>query len=104
MPGYGTKPPGGWLGSGADEGRGKRRYARGRRMQPLNPGSPNGTSRYGRIARSVRETRGEYSLRGVPNGNPPNGNILVGGGKETKRDPLSRGDRKGESPNQIPTG
>ena len=34
-------------------------------------------------------------------GNPPNGNILVGGGEETNRDPLSRGDRKGVSPNQT---
>ena len=28
------KPSGGWLGSTADEGRGKRRYAPGRRTQP----------------------------------------------------------------------
>jgi hypothetical protein len=35
---------GGWLGSDADEGRAKQRYARGRRMEPLNPGLPNGTS------------------------------------------------------------
>jgi len=34
-------------------------------------------------------------------GNPPNGNILVGGGREINRDPLSRGDRKGDSPNQT---
>ena len=40
----------------------------------------------------------------VPSGNPPNGNILVGGGKETKRDSLSRGDRKGDSLNQIHQG
>ena len=42
-----------------------------------------------------------YGEAGVPSGNPPNGNILVGGGGETNRDPLSRGDRKGESPNQT---
>jgi len=29
-----ANPTGGWLGSGADEGRGKRRYAPARRTQP----------------------------------------------------------------------
>jgi len=42
--------------------------------------------------------------RPVRGGNAGNGNILVPAGREAKRDPLSRGDRKGESPNQIPTG
>lgn len=37
-------PAGGWLGSGADEGRAKLRKARGRRKEPWNPGSPNGIS------------------------------------------------------------
>ena len=62
-----SKPPGGWLGSGADEGRGKQRYARGRRMQPLNPGFPNGNSRYRVKPCSIRETQvtGEYR-RGTP--------------------------------------
>ncbi len=36
------KPLGGWLGWATEEGRGKRRYARGRRKQSLIPGSPNG--------------------------------------------------------------
>ncbi|RLF92710.1 hypothetical protein DRN50_08470 [Thermococci archaeon] len=35
----------GWLGSEAEEGRGQLRKARARRMQPLNPRFPNGTSR-----------------------------------------------------------
>ena len=30
-----TPPSGEWLGSGADEGRAKLRYASGRRMEPL---------------------------------------------------------------------
>ena len=34
----------GWLGSEAEEGRGQLRKARARRMQPLNPRFPNGTS------------------------------------------------------------
>ncbi|NHW00128.1 MAG: hypothetical protein HA496_10945 [Thaumarchaeota archaeon] len=34
--------PGGWIGSTADEGRGKRRYAPGRSMHPLIRGSLNG--------------------------------------------------------------
>ncbi len=37
-------PPGGWLGLGAEEGRGKLRKASGRRMQPAIRGLPNGTS------------------------------------------------------------
>jgi len=32
-----NKPFGEWLGSGADEGRAKRRYARGRRKEPVIP-------------------------------------------------------------------
>jgi hypothetical protein len=47
---------------------------------------------------------GNPGNRGVPEGNPPNGNILVGGGRETNRDSLSRGDRKGRSSNQISAG
>ena len=35
---------------------------------------------------------------------PPNGSILLGGGKETKRDSLSSSERKGNSPNRIPIG
>ena len=35
-------------------------------------------------------------------GNPPNGSILVGGGKETNRDSLSSSERNGNSPNRIP--
>lgn len=35
---------GGSLGLGAEEGRGKQRYAAARRMQPLNRRSPNETS------------------------------------------------------------
>lgn len=38
------KSSGGWLGSGADEGRGKQRNARGRRKQPSIPRFPNGNS------------------------------------------------------------
>ena len=34
-------------------------------------------------------------------GNPPNRNILVGGGGETNRDFLSRGDPKGKSLNRM---
>ena len=37
-------PSGEWLGLRADEGRGKRRNAPGRRMQPKNRGHPNETS------------------------------------------------------------
>lgn len=37
-------PHGGWLGSGADEGRAKLRYASGRRMESMIRGSPNWTS------------------------------------------------------------
>ena len=37
-------PPGGWLGSGADEGRAKLRKAPGRRREPLIRGCPNGNS------------------------------------------------------------
>ncbi len=44
---------------------------------------------------------GTWIIPRFPDGNPPNGNILVGGGKETNWDPLSRGDRKGASPNQT---
>jgi len=36
-------------------------------------------------------------------GNPPNGSILVGGGKETKWDSLSSSERNGNSPNRIPS-
>ena len=94
-----SNPPGGWLGSGAEEGRAKRRYASGRRMEPLIRGSPNG---------AFRRSRKGFGTQGGPQpslrGNPPNGNILVGGGRENNSDPLSRGDRKGESPNQIPWG
>ena len=61
-PHVGLKPSGGWLGSGAEEGRGKRRYARGRCKRPLNPGFPNGNSRYRYMPCSTRETQatGEY--------------------------------------------
>ena len=41
---FNATPAGGWLGLGAYEGRGKQRYARGRRMLPSNPGLPNATS------------------------------------------------------------
>jgi hypothetical protein len=37
-------------------------------------------------------------------GDPPNGSILVGGGKETKRDSPSSSERNGNSPNRIPLG
>jgi len=37
-------------------------------------------------------------------GNPPNGSILVEGGKETNRDSLSSSERNGNSPNRIPLG
>jgi hypothetical protein len=37
-------------------------------------------------------------------GDPPNGSILVGGGKETKRDSPSSSERNGKSPNRIPLG
>ena len=37
-------------------------------------------------------------------GNSPNGSILVGGGKETKRDSPSSSERNGKSPNRIPHG
>ncbi len=84
-------PPNGWLGLGAEEGRGKRRYAPGRCMQPLIWGCPNGTSRVGPITRRI-------PLR---EGNSPNGNISVGEGGETIRDLLSRGDPKGDSSNRI---
>jgi len=35
------------------------------------------------------------------NGNLPNGNILVGRGKEINRDSLSSGEPKGNSPNRT---
>jgi len=52
---------------GAEEGRGKRRYAWGRRRQPLNPGFPNGNSRHRAKPCGIRETwaTGEYR-RGTP--------------------------------------
>jgi hypothetical protein len=34
-------------------------------------------------------------------GYPPNGSILVGGGKETNRDSLISSERNGKSPNRI---
>ena len=37
-------------------------------------------------------------------GDPPNGSILVGGGKETNWDSLSSSERNGKSPNRIPLG
>ena len=39
-----TTPPGGGLGSVAEDGRAKQRYASGRRMEPLIRRLPNGTS------------------------------------------------------------
>ena len=50
-------PSGGWLGSGADEGRAKLRYAVVRRMDPLTHRSPNGTSCH--LAASNGRERGE---------------------------------------------
>ena len=46
------------------------------------------------------------ALRMLPigSGNPPNGIISVGGGRETNRDSLSSGERKGKSPNQTSQG
>ena len=41
-------PFGGLLGSGAEEGRAKLRYAPGRRKEPLNRRLPNGTSCHGK--------------------------------------------------------
>ena len=43
-----TTPSGGWLGSGAEEGRAKLRYAPGRRKEPLIRRLPNGTSYHGK--------------------------------------------------------
>ena len=44
--------------------------------------------------------------QGAPlrSGNPPNGSILVGGGKETNWDSPSSSERNGNSPNRIPHG
>ena len=47
-------PSGEWLGSSAEEGRGKQRYAWARSMDPMNRGFPNGTS-YLRMIRKDRE-------------------------------------------------
>jgi len=57
--------------------------------QPLTRGSPNGETR------PVEDRASGF----VPDEDPVNWNILVTGGKEIKRDSLSSGERKGNSPN-----
>ena len=60
---------GGWLGLRAEEGRGKPRYRLGEAHAALDPRIPEWDFLEYAPSRS---------------GNPPNGSILVGGGKETK--------------------
>ena len=74
---------GGWLGLRAEEGRGKPRYRLGEAHAALDPRIPEWDFLEYAPSRS---------------GNPPNGSILVGGGKETKHGiPLVAASEEGEA-------